>query len=101
MLRGRQPPDESIHRPAITATRRVSEDEIEVIALSPLTAEFLELCDGNLTVDDVLRQFAAKCTPLGSLTAWDVATRALQMTYQRNLIRTFAVESDAECASAA
>jgi radical SAM superfamily enzyme YgiQ (UPF0313 family) len=99
LLRERQPADESIHRPAITATRRVSEDEIEVISISPLTAEFLELCDGNSTVDDVLHQFAAKCTPVGSLTAWDVATRALQMTYQRNLIRTFAGESDADCAS--
>jgi hypothetical protein len=75
-------------------TRRVSEDEIEVIGISPLTARFLELCDGSLTADEVLRRFAEMCTPAGSLTAWDMATRALQMMYRRRLIRVFAEESD-------
>jgi hypothetical protein len=99
LLRRRQPPDESIHCPAIVATRPVTGDEIETLRISPLTAEFLELCDGNSTVDDVLHRFAANCTPLGSLTTWDVAIHALQMTYERKLIRAFAGESDAECAS--
>jgi radical SAM superfamily enzyme YgiQ (UPF0313 family) len=102
LLRRRQPPDESIRRPAIVATRRVSEDEIEVIRIAPLTARFLELCDGNLTVDDVLHRFAPMCTPrtpVGSLTAWDVATRALQMTYRRKLIRAFAEEAESRSAA--
>jgi radical SAM superfamily enzyme YgiQ (UPF0313 family) len=98
LLRAHQPPDESVHRPALVATRRVSEDEIEVVKISPLTAEFLELCDGRLTVDDVLHRFAAMCTPVGSLTAWDMATCALRMTYQRKLIQVVSGESDSECA---
>jgi radical SAM superfamily enzyme YgiQ (UPF0313 family) len=99
LLRQREPADGSIHRPAIVATRRVTEDEIEVIRIAPLTARFLELCDGTLTVDEVLHRFAEMCTPAGSLTAWDLATRALQKTYRSKLIRVF--EAEAEAASGA
>jgi hypothetical protein len=38
------------------------------------------------------------CTPVGSLTAWDMATCALRMTYQRKLIQVVSGESDSECA---
>ncbi|MGC9949135.1 MAG: radical SAM protein [Bryobacteraceae bacterium] len=99
LLRAHHPPDESIHRPAIVATRGVSEDEIEVVRISPLTAEFLELCDGSLTVDEALQRFAPRCTPVGSLTAWDMATCALQRTYRNKLVRPFAGERGAACAS--
>jgi len=99
MLRAHQPPDESIRRPAIAATRRVSEDEIEVVRVSPLTAEFLELCDGTLTVDEVLHRFARLCTPVGSLTAWDVATCALQRTYRAKLVRAFTDEAESRNAA--
>lgn len=87
LLRAHQPPDESIHRPTIVATRRASEDEIQAIRISPLSAEFLSLCDGRATVDEILHKFAPECPTVGSLTGWDVATEALRMAYRNRLVR--------------
>jgi len=94
LLRAQQPADASIYHPAIVATRRVTEDEIEVIKISPLAAEFLELCDGSLTVDEVLHRFEARCTPVGTLTAWEIATRALQKAYKTKLLRAYTTQAD-------
>ena len=80
-------PDESIHRPTIVATRLISEEDVEVVEVPPLSAQFLGLCDGRATVDEVLRDFAAGCTPVGGMSAWDVATYALQTVYQGKLVR--------------
>jgi hypothetical protein len=87
LLRAHQPPDESIHCPTVVATRRASEDEIQAVRISPLSAEFLSLCDGRATVDEILHKFAPECPTVGSLTGWDVATEALRMAYRNRLVR--------------
>ncbi len=93
LLEAQAQPDASIHRPTVVATRLVSDEEVEVVEVPPLVAEFLGLCDGRSTVDEVLHRFAAVCQPVGRLNAWDVAEYALQTVYRGKLIR--AVEAEA------
>ncbi|MGO4879818.1 MAG: B12-binding domain-containing radical SAM protein [Bryobacteraceae bacterium] len=100
LLRAHQPPDESIRRPVIVATRRASEDEIQALRISPLSAEFLALCDGAATVDEILERFAPQCPAIGSLSPWDVATEALRLAYRNKLIRAFPANDSAACAAA-
>jgi radical SAM superfamily enzyme YgiQ (UPF0313 family) len=99
LLRTHQPADDSIDRPSTVATRATG-DEVQVVKLTPLAAQMLAMCDGSLTVDEVLDRFASACQPVGRLSSQDVAEYALQTLYQRKLIRAIPAEMDADDAPA-
>jgi radical SAM superfamily enzyme YgiQ (UPF0313 family) len=95
LLQAGLPPDESVHRPVIVATRMMTPEDVDVNEVPPLLAAFLELCDGTATVDEVLCRFESLCRPVGGMSSRDLAEYALQSAYEKKLIRALRPEPDA------
>lgn len=86
LLSAGMPPQPAVHDPCVVATRLTSEGLVEAIEITSAMARFLELCDGQTTVDGVLTGFAAACGPVGTVSPIDVAIHGLRELYSMKLV---------------
>ncbi len=73
-------------RPVKLAVRRPPQGQAEIRQLTPLSAELLELCDGNLTVDDITAEFRQRKIEVSGVSADKLCLAGIEMLRQQRLI---------------
>ena len=73
-------------RPAVMATRQHPDKRVDVIHLSPLSAQLMQLCDGVLTVGEISDRFVLKGKQLADIPPRKACLFGLELLRQQGLI---------------
>jgi hypothetical protein len=73
-------------RPVKLAVRRPPQGQAEIRQLTPLSAELLDLCDGNLTVDDITAEFRKRKIELSGVPSDKLCLAGIEILRQQRLI---------------
>jgi len=72
--------------PVTLVTRKSAESTIEVIQLSDLSAQLLEICDGNRTVEQIVERFSSLGHTVDDIPLDKVCIFGLELLHQQGLI---------------
>jgi len=73
-------------RPATIATRQHADKRLDVVMLSPLSAQLLKLCDGARTVSDIAGRLTPTSRTISAIPAEKVCMFGLEVLRQQGLI---------------
>jgi hypothetical protein len=73
-------------KPATIATRQHADKRLDVVMLSPLSAQLLRLCDGARTVSDIAGQLTPTSRTISAIPADKVCMFGLEVLRQQGLI---------------
>src|SRR5262249_16683718 len=74
------------NQPVKLAVRRTRPGDVEVRQLSPLSAELIELCSSNLTVEEITAEFLLRQIQVSGIPPEKVCLAGLEILRQQRLI---------------
>ncbi len=83
----------------IFVTRRCGNDRMDVMAMPPLLAQVMDLCDGTRQVGEIVDWFAENDQESGSITPADACMLALEVLQRERLIRFAAPGGEEDAAT--
>jgi hypothetical protein len=85
-LRSRQPLQRVVRGPRVLAASKSDDDRLKLMELPRLLADTLFLCEGQFTVQEIVRRFSRRHRAIGGVPASQVCRLSLEMLRKQELV---------------
>ena len=89
-LRSKQPLEPVVRCPRVLAASKSDDDRLKLMELPPLLADTLYLCEGQSTVQEIVRRFSRSHRAVGGVPAAQVCRLGLETLRKHELVGFFA-----------